>query len=244
MIKSKITRVEIIPTQIPLSETFHISKGPLDKASITVVKLYSNQGVYGIGECTPFRTKFTESQESSVAAGRILSQIMIGQDPMRINTLIDQMDQQFVGPASIKSAFDMALHDLKAKLLGIPLYQLLGGDPSITMLTDRTVSLNSSKKMVDQALKFYQQGFHILKVKLGQRPCDKDIDRIEHIRAALGPDALLKIDANQGWNLIEAQKALAEMYQFDIDLRYLTQVLLSQLWETNRYIVLWMHLRL
>jgi len=200
MIKTLIHRIEITPLQIPLSETFHISKGPLDQASITVVKIHTDDGIYGIGECTPFRTKYTETQASSVAAGKKIAELLIGRDPMQINNLVDAMDQCFVGPASIKSAFDIALHDLKAKILGIPLYQMLGGDPSITMLTDRTVSLQSADKMVEQALQFQEEGYLIQKIKLGDRPSSKDVERMQQIRLALGSSAILKIDANQGWN--------------------------------------------
>ena len=51
-----ITKIEIIPIQIKLSEPFVISKGALTHAKLTAVKIYTSDGLYGIGECCPYRS--------------------------------------------------------------------------------------------------------------------------------------------------------------------------------------------
>jgi L-alanine-DL-glutamate epimerase-like enolase superfamily enzyme len=73
MIKSKITRIEIFPAQIPLSEPFVISKGALTHARTTIVRIHSDQGLYGTGECCPFRSIHAETQAGTVAIAKDLA---------------------------------------------------------------------------------------------------------------------------------------------------------------------------
>lgn len=143
---AKITKIEIIPCKMRLKETFVIAKGPLHVADLTVVKIHCDHGDFGTGECTPIRTIYTETQDGSVAEGQRLAGLIIGQNPMNISKINQIMESCITGPSSMRSAFDMALHDLKARLLKIPLFQLLGGDPNKEMITDMTVSFCLKKK--------------------------------------------------------------------------------------------------
>jgi L-alanine-DL-glutamate epimerase-like enolase superfamily enzyme len=80
-----------------------------------------------------------------------------------------------------------------------------------------TISLLQPEEMVEKALKFLDQGFKILKVKLGEIPSTKDIGRIMAIRKAIGDDIILRIDANQGWNYLEAKYALEAMNELVVE---------------------------
>lgn len=217
MINTKVTKVEITPLQIELTEPFVISKGPLTHGSITVVKIYCDQGIYGIGECCPYRTIHGETQMGSVAAAQDLAKLIIGLDPTKIARIMAILDKSLAGNASIKGAFDMALYDLNAKLVDQPLYQYLHGDPEKSIYTDMTVSLLPKDKMVAKAEKFASDGFPVLKIKLGDRPSTKDIERMKAIRSAVGDDLPLRIDANQGWNYSEALRALQGMQDLGIE---------------------------
>ncbi len=214
---AKINKIKIIPIKIPLNEPFIISKGPLTEATITVVQIYCDEGLYGIGECCPYRTIHGETQEGTVAAAQNIARLILGLDVTRIRRIVQIMDQSLAGNASIKGAFDMALYDLNAKLVGLPLYQYLNGDPDKRIETDMTVSLMDSDKMVEKAIQYKEEGFPVLKIKLGQRPSVKDVDRMKAIRQATGSDYPLRIDANQGWNLTQATSALKEMEHLSIE---------------------------
>lgn len=212
-----IDRIEIIPIQIKLNEPFVISKGPLTHARNTIVKIYLKDGSYGTGECCPYRTIHGETQQGTVAAGQDLATVLIGKDARAIRRCIQLIDKSLAGNASIKCAFDMALYDLNAKLVGLPLYQYLQGDNDKKIYTDMTVSLLAKEKMVEKAIKFKEDGFPVLKVKLGDRPAQNDIDRIAAIRKAIGDELPLRIDANQGWNYLEAIRALDGLYEYNIE---------------------------
>ncbi len=214
--KCKITKVEIIPIQIELNEPFIISIGPLTHASITVVKIHTNQGLYGTGECCPFRTIHTESQSGSVEQGQTIAKLLIDQDPTQIARITKIMNTALPHHASIKAAFDMAFYDLNAKLVDQPLYQYLNGDSHKVITTDMTISLMDKDIMMAKAAQYRDQGFPMLKVKLGDPDSLNDVDRIRGIREVLGVDFPLCLDANQGWSYDAAVVALTEMQHMNI----------------------------
>lgn len=214
---SRITKVELIPVQLPLSEPFIISKGALTHAKLTFIKIYDSDGAYGIGECCPYRSIHGETQEGTVAFGKDLAKALIGLDPAHITNHVALMNKMIVGNASIKCAFDMALYDLNAKKLGLPLYRFLGGSREKYIETDNTVSLMSKDLMVAKASKFVERGFKILKVKLGERGRLVDFERIKAIRAEVGDNITIRIDANQGWNYQDAITNLNAMKDLDVE---------------------------
>jgi L-alanine-DL-glutamate epimerase-like enolase superfamily enzyme len=212
-----IDKIEIYGIQIELNEPFVISKGALSHARNTVVKIYDHQGIYGIGECCPFRSIHGETQAGTIAFAKDLAEALIGKNPEEIHNLVHLMNKMIVGNASIKSAVDMALYDLNAKNAGKPLYAFLGGSKDKKIVTDNTVSLLSEDKMVAKAEKFVDQGFKILKIKIGDRPGTNDVSRIKAIRKAVGEHITLRVDANQGWSYVDAKKALFGMVDYNIE---------------------------
>lgn len=213
----KITKIEIIPIEIALNEPFVISKGALTHAKSTVIIIQTDQGIYGTGECCPYRSIHGETQEGTVTVAKNIAPLLIGKNPMEIYPLIEIMNKVITGNASIKCAFDMALHDLAAKLLEIPLYTFLHADKTKTITTDMTVSLLEKSKMAEKAQKYIDDGFSILKVKLGERPSRMDVERIKSIRQQIGSDIPIRIDANQGWNYQDSLYALQAMKDYNIE---------------------------
>ena len=106
----------------------------------------------------------------------------------------------------------MALYDISAQHAGQPLYQFLGGEKDKVLITDMTVSIGDPQKMKSDAVRFQQQGFPAIKVKLGEG-LEQDVARIKAIREGIGTNHPLRIDANQGWqtadNAIAVLQALA-----------------------------------
>ncbi len=211
----KIDKIDITPVQIKLKEPFVISKGPLYYAKNTIVKIYA-EGIYGVGECCPYRTIHGETQEGTVAAGKDLASLLLGKSAYEIKANMAILDKALAGNASIKAAFDMALYDLVCKSLGLPLFRFLGGDAHKVIKTDMTVSLLEADRMAAKARAFVDDGFEILKVKLGKRPAMEDVKRIAAIREEIGFDIPIRIDANQGWNLHEATLALTALEEYNI----------------------------
>jgi L-alanine-DL-glutamate epimerase-like enolase superfamily enzyme len=212
-----IQKIEIVPIKIKLNEPFVISKGALTHAKSTVIIIHSDNGLFGTGECCPYRSIHGETQEGTIAVAKAIAPLLIGRNPLEVHALVEVMDRIITGNASIKCAFDMALHDLAAKCLDIPLYSYLGANINKVIETDMTISLLSAEEMVSKALKFVDQGFKILKVKLGKIPSATDVERMVSIRKAVGEKIILRIDANQGWNYLEAKYALEAMSELGVE---------------------------
>ncbi len=104
----------------------------------------------------------------------------------------------------------MALYDCLAQYAGMPLFTFLGGYQS-AIETDYTVSVNQPDEMAAHAQTCMDQGFNVLKVKVGSDDSLTDIKRIETIREQVGPEPLIRLDANQGWQAKEAVKTIRKM---------------------------------
>jgi L-Ala-D/L-Glu epimerase len=211
----RIEAIEIYQSAIKLKEPFIISLGKLTHAENLIVIIRTNRGISGFGECSPFMTINGESMETAFVVARYLSKYLLGKNPLEIAQLSFEMDRIIYGNWSIKSAFDIALHDIASQNAGMPLYAWLGGRNSKTLITDYTVSLGDKEKMAGDARKIKDAGFQVIKVKLGDC-AEKDIERIRLIREAIGLEIPLRLDANQGWNAESAAIVLKELYPFNI----------------------------
>jgi L-alanine-DL-glutamate epimerase-like enolase superfamily enzyme len=193
-----ISRIILHPLSIPLKAPFVTSLGAIDAVANVVVEAHTRSGAVGWGECSPFWTINGETQETCMAVGGHLARLLLGIDATDIAGAHARMDRMIFGNNSIKSAFDIALHDLAAQQAGLPLWKYLGGERYFDPVTDYTVSLGDPEKMAADAEAIVAAGFPVIKVKLGG-PGDLDIRRIRAIRSRV-PSIPLRIDANQGWD--------------------------------------------
>jgi L-alanine-DL-glutamate epimerase-like enolase superfamily enzyme len=212
----KITQIEIFKLNIPLIEPFIISLGTIIEANNILVRIHTNSGIYGMGECCPYIYIVGETQESEFEIAQKIAQLLKGKNPLRIEDRLAEINRVVKFNPTLRSAFDMALYDILAKYAQLPLYVLLGGTNDRKIFTDMTVSLNAPDLMAAQALRFKNQGFKSIKVKLGTSKND-DVARIHAIRKVIGEDILLRIDANQGWDCITAIRTLKVLEVFDIE---------------------------
>ena len=210
-----ITKVDIYQSPIKLKEPFVISLGPMEYAQNVVVVLYTNQGITGFGECSPFMTINGESMETCFVVAQYLAKVLRGKDPRDIASCTEIMDKTIYGNSSIKSAFDMALYDIAAQSNDVPLYKYLGGANNKEIQIDYTISLTDPDKMAADAVKIVNNGFEIIKVKLGHSK-EQDVESIRRIREAVGNDIPMRLDANQGWSVEETPEILEALAPYNI----------------------------
>jgi len=212
---SLIHTVELYKLFVPLKEPFVISLGPIETVQNVVVIIRTEDGCTGYGECSPYMTINGESVDTCFAVGQYFAKVLKGKDALDIAGCMTAMDRTIYANTSIKSAFDIALHDIAAQYAGLPLYQFLGGKNDKMLQTDMTVSIGDPGKMQQDAVRFRKEGFEFIKVKLGGEK-EMDVLRIASIREGIGFDIPLRIDANQGWPTpeyaIEVLQALAPFH--------------------------------
>ena len=210
-----IERITLYKLFIPLKEPFVISLGPIYNAENVIVSIKTSSGLTGYGECSPFMSINGESIDTCYIVGQYFARLLKGKDARLIEEHINAMDQLIYGNSSIKSAFDMALYDINAQSVGLPLYKFIGGENNKTIITDYTVSIGDPDKMAADALRIKNWGYPAIKVKLG-KDGKTDVKRMQAIRKAVGNEIPLRIDANQGWDLEEAIATLNALAPLNI----------------------------
>ncbi len=215
MAEAIIKQIEIYKSPIRLKETFVTSLGPLDFAENVIVIIKTNNGITGFGECSPFMSINGESMDTCYVVAQYLAKSLIGKNALDIEQCSLLMDKTIFANTSIKSAFDIALYDIASQQAGLPLYRFLSGTNNKKIITDYTVSIGKATKMANDAQKIIDNGFQFIKVKLGESK-EKDIERIQLMRAKIGMDTPIRIDANQGWSVNDAIEILKELGQYNI----------------------------
>lgn len=214
---TSILSVELYKLFIPLTEPFVISLGSIKDVQNVIVIIRTADGCAGYGECSPYMTINGESVDTCFVVGQYFARVLKGRDALQLDECVAQMDKVIYANSSIKSAFDMALHDIAAQHAGVPLYKFLGGQKNKVIETDMTVSIGDPEKMKGDAVRFRNEGFPAIKVKLGET-LEKDVARMRAIREGIGPDTPLRIDANQGWRSAdEAITILKALAPFSIE---------------------------
>jgi L-alanine-DL-glutamate epimerase-like enolase superfamily enzyme len=211
----KITRTEIYKFSIPM-HPFTIATGTMHYAQNIFIRIHTDSLLYGVGECSAFPMIVGETQATCYEMAKDFAMIWKGKDPLDIKSRMEELHLATAFNSTAKSAFDMALYDLSAKVARQPLYEFLGGDNKKLLETDITVGIGSPDIMAQQALAFTKQGFRIIKVKLGKEPRE-DIERIRQIRASIPASTALRIDANQGWSFDDAVLALTEIGKYGVE---------------------------
>ena len=210
----KITKVEVIPFNIPYGKTLKWATGEADAADHVLVIIHTNEGIKGYAEAIPRPTIYGESQVSIVKAiNDWFEPILLNKNPYSIHSIQLEINK-YPGNNTAKGAIDMALVDIQARKAAQPLYQYLGGEQRAIPLT-WMVNLDTPGKMIEQVIEKYEQGYKRFKVKGGIDPV-QDVQLVKNIRDALGDRVFLYIDANQGYSLSSSGKVVKELSEYGV----------------------------
>jgi cis-L-3-hydroxyproline dehydratase len=180
-----------------------------------VVCLDTDAGLQGFGEMAPLGAFYDPAFAAGARAALAeLAPLILGQDPRQVTALGRRMDLHLKGHPYAKSAVDMACWDLLGKQANLPLAELLGGRFGTRVDLYRSIAQEAPAQMVTRAQAYAAQGYRRLQVKVGLDP-DEDVERIESVRAALGPDIALFADANGGWSTHQARRFLRATRHLD-----------------------------
>ena len=117
-------------------------------------------------------------------------------------------------PAALAAA-DIALHDLWAKSLDLPLVDVLGRIQD-ALPTSKTIGIKSVDETLAEAEEYRQRGFQIIKVKIGH-DVDEDIERLVRLRERYGAEVALRVDANQGYSLAQYMHFYEQTKRLDLE---------------------------
>ncbi len=197
-----------VPLPVALSDSTH---GTIEGFELVTVRLRDADGAEGVGYTY---TVGTGGAAVHVLLARDLTPRLLGREAEDIEALWQGMwwALHYGGRGGAQalaiSAADIALWDLRARRQGVPLWRLLGGfDPRVPCYAggiDLEFPLDALLRQTDENLR---RGFRAIKMKVGRRSLREDVERVRAMRAHLGPDFPLMVDANMRWTVDEAVRA-------------------------------------
>lgn len=192
------------------------------------VRLYTDEGLVGLGECFRRQPEVVRTVVESV-----ISPVLLGKDPIdteiRWQDMIKATSASDMGGAvyCAVAGLDIAMWDLKGKALGLPIYQLLGGK-----CRDRVRMYASSLRRdltpieeARRAASLVADGYTAYKLHSAlpgamDDPSDQTIATVTEVRAAVGPDIEILVDVNGAFSVhhsIEIGKALENLGVFHFE---------------------------
>ncbi len=201
----RIEAVEVFPVAIPLAKPLKMAVATVHERTCIVVRIRTDDGIDGLGEAV---VTLYFSGESLVSALHLIRDVyrpvLIGKDPTRLHELRAMMRRIAVGNNGARAAVEMALHDIAARSLGIPLYRFYGGPTREKVDTIWHVSGGDPLSNAEDAARaVHEDGYRLVKVKVGG-DVDVDIAKMQAVRQAVGREVMMLPDANQGWDVPDA----------------------------------------
>ncbi|HXO75500.1 MAG TPA: hypothetical protein VN824_09705, partial [Puia sp.] len=161
-----ILHTDIYKFSIPMFP-FTIATGTMHYAQNILIRVHTDAGYYGVGECSAFPMIVGETQATCFEMAKDFATLWKGKDALAAEARMQELHDFTAFNATIKSAFDIALHDLAAKAAGQPLYKFLGGKKK-DIETDLTIGIDSPENMAKKAIQFKADGVRMIKIKLGR----------------------------------------------------------------------------
>lgn len=212
----KITDIKFEKASFEFVEPFKVAFAVMTGYETLVVKIETDEGICGYGEAAPLEFVTGDNLEIAYVVGKQFREMLIGQNPLAIGHIHALMDGRYAHNTAIKAAIDIACYDIAAKKMGVPLYQYLGGMNN-QIVSDVTIGIGTPEAMAAKSVEWKEKGFSMLKIKLGE-DIETDADRMRKIRQAVGPETILRVDANQGWNVKDAIRIGKELEALQVEL--------------------------
>jgi D-galactarolactone cycloisomerase len=224
----KISQMETYFLSCPLPQPVRTSNHTISQVSEVIVVLTTDAGLVGIGEAHgPFLLR-PGSDGLSIVRNilQAIEPLVVGEDPFNIERIwqdlfaltytsvkgVPTLSRQQRQLVTAMSAIDIALWDLMGKATERPVYALLGGALRQRIPAYVTGFYYKDGERLDdlkREAEFYlEQGYRILKMKVGGVTPEEDAERVRVVRETAGDEVEIMLDANQGWSLPTALRAV------------------------------------
>ena len=215
-----IESVSICIARVPLGKPVVFSTRKVTAREYCLVRIRSTDGHEGLGYCYAVNSAGRLLQ---IAATDLFAPRLVGQESLRVEGLWAELYHEAlllgrVGAVMrVLSAIDTALWDLNARTAGLPLYQYLGAKTleSVPAYASGGYYMpgKTPDKLGEEMAQHVREGFRAVKMKVGLESVASERKRIEAVRAAIGPDVRLMLDANNAWR--DLPTALEYMHAFE-----------------------------
>lgn len=222
MINHRIKNVKASLLASPVQTGFQDATRKVETVGMCVVQVTTEQGLTGIG--------VTYHEVGGEAIKELIEKYfapkLIDRDPFQTEAIWEELFHyaRGVGRKGLSfcalSAVDIALWDLKGKILDLPLYCLLGGnEKQVPIYASGGWTSHDDDALVEEALMMVRRGYRMIKLKVGVeggKNIQRDIARCRKVREAIGPDIGFMVDANNAFHAAEAVRLANSIREYDI----------------------------
>ena len=197
----KIERISVWQLELPLHKPYWLSGGRLrfDSLDSTLLRIDTDAGISGWGEGCPWGATYLPAFGKGIRAGiDELAPLLLGRDPRQLDAIDRAMDIALPGHPYVKSALDIACHDIAARSAGQPLCEFLGAREPEPVPIASSVSTAAPQAMLDEVERFRDRGYRVHSCKVGA-DVHVDIARIDLLAANERDGEIIFYDVNRAW---------------------------------------------
>ena len=191
----RVKAIEPILVDVPLREPVRGVHGVTAVQRSVLVHVTTDAGTEGWGNVDPTPGYSAVSAADVHDSVDRLATSLAGADALNVRAALALMDQ-LAGASEAKAAVEMALMDLKARVLGIPVHSLLGGRVKDAVTLNAWIGTVPPAQAAREALAWLAQGFRTAKIKVSGAG-DEGVQRVAAVRAAVGARMALRVDFNE-----------------------------------------------
>ncbi|MCL2864421.1 MAG: mandelate racemase/muconate lactonizing enzyme family protein [Lachnospiraceae bacterium] len=220
--RNQIAKIEVFLVRYPVKSGLADATRKVENIGYTIVQITTNQGHQGIG----ITYNEVGGEATKVLIEESIAPRLIGRNPFETEVLYHDLVQYLrgVGRKGLSfcaiSAVDIALWDLKGKMLDMPLYRLLGGNrKSVPVYASGGWTSYDENQLVEEMKSFVASGYAIIKFKVGVeggQNIARDVRRVKLVREAVGADIGLLLDANNCWDGATGARFANLVKEYDI----------------------------
>jgi L-alanine-DL-glutamate epimerase-like enolase superfamily enzyme len=207
-------KLTVRPVVLRLASGLRTSFGMVSERRLLAVSISDETGLTGYGEAAPLEAYDGATLEQVAAALGRYAPVLASSEALDFGQLLEACRTVEETPAAL-AAIDLALWDLAGKRAGRPVAELLSESPAREVKVNATLTACDRKHLARQAADAVGEGFECLKLKVGSADDD---GRVAAVRAAVGPQPALRLDANGAWSVAEAVSAIEALAPAGIEL--------------------------
>lgn len=214
-----ITSVEAIPLAVSFKQVFRFGTTDRSTSPNVIVRIATDDGVVGYGEACLVQAFTAETQASVLELVETrVAPTLVGRDASHRTRLLADLARVLRFAPFTVAAVDTALLDLLGRQTGVPVSTLLGGAFRDRVEVHGSVTWDEdSARVVESALE-QRETYRWLKLYAGRGEVERDLDRLQAVRDAVGPDARLMVDVNGMWGPSDAIRALERVREIGLEL--------------------------
>ena len=212
----RITAVTATPIAIPFEQAFHWRSGVQGGANLVLFAVETDAGATGYGE------SICEDPAAVIAYGNLMARVLVGRSPGDVEAILTDLWSNGRWRATphwsqqVLSGLEVACWDALGKALGVPASTFFGGRVRDEVDYMAFPQGDTAEELARDAARLAAQGHRVVYLKVG-RPHRDDEEIVAAVRAAIGPEPLLRVDANEAWDVPTAVDAIRRLEAYDLD---------------------------